>query len=148
MQSNLGLNLAAVLSRQPRKLLAANYFFAVLPPFPTDSYPPYALRLQPNCYPFKLRANLKRRSEKHFPCAKMLGSRTYINVRYTRSKQYVVKHRLYRSSGKFIKAAWITLELDLFKTPKYRLGYKKQNSLNQACVPLHAVSLARIRAVI
>lgn len=78
----------------------------------------------------------------------MLGSRIYINGRYARSKQNLVKRRLYGSSGKFIKAARITLELDLLKTPKHRLGYKKQNSLNQACVPLHAISLARIRAVI
>ena len=35
----------------------------------------------------------------------MLTSRTYINVRYARSKQYVVKRRLYRASDKFIKAA-------------------------------------------
>lgn len=35
----------------------------------------------------------------------MLGSRIYINVCYARSKQYVVKRRLYRSSDKFIKAA-------------------------------------------
>ena len=37
----------------------------------------------------------------------MLGSRTYINVRYARSKQNLVKRRLYRASGKFIKAAWM-----------------------------------------
>ena len=33
----------------------------------------------------------------------MLRSRIYINVCYAYSKQYVVKRRLYRSSGKFYK---------------------------------------------
>lgn len=48
----------------------------------------------------------------------MLTSRIYINVRYARSKQYVVKRHLYRSSGKFYKGCADGLRAGFMKYPK------------------------------
>ena len=77
-------------------------FFVVLPPFPTGSYPPIRAAAITKPPP----ANLKRLSEKIFLVRQNARKlHLYKNVCYARSKQYVVKRRLYRSSDKFIKAA-------------------------------------------